>query len=190
MTMFKLHVNKDFRVGIGDLSQMIGVSTRQLRYWESKGYIKSLAGGDTRKKVCKYDFVVNSRSDRKGSCGTSPFEGSVSSIYIVLEPRNISPNFANYYFRCNDWIEEFYRNGKGIVADLWTTNYATMRNIEIAIPPIKEQQKIAIYLDEKCAKIDALIGKTELKIERLKELKRSLINEVVTGQRTIKTSDL
>lgn len=151
---------------------------------------KSLAGGDTRKKVCKYDFVVNSRSDRKGSCGTSPFEGSVSSIYIVLEPRNISPNFANYYFRCNDWIEEFYRNGKGIVADLWTTNYATMRNIEIAIPPIKEQQKIAIYLDEKCAKIDALIGKTELKIERLKELKRSLINEVVTGQRTIKTSDL
>lgn len=151
---------------------------------------KSLAEGETRKKVCKYDFVVNSRSDRKGSCGTSPFDGSVSSIYIVLEPQNISPNFANYYFRCNDWIEEFYRNGKGIVADLWTTNYATMRNIEIAIPPIKEQQEIAIYLDEKCAKIDTIIEKTKLKIERLKELKRSLINEVITGQRTIKTSDL
>ena len=65
-----------------------------------------------------------------------------------------------------------------------------MRNIEIAIPPIKEQQEIAIYLDEKCAKIDTIIEKTKLKIERLKELKRSLINEVVTGQRTIKTSDL
>ena len=151
---------------------------------------KSLAEGETRKKVCKYDFVVNSRSDRKGSCGTSPLDGSVSSIYIVLEPQNISPDFANYYFRCNDWIEEFYRNGKGIVADLWTTNYATMRNIEIAIPPIKEQQEIAIYLDEKCAKIDTIIEKTKLKIERLKELKRSLINEVITGQRTIKTSDL
>lgn len=151
---------------------------------------KSLAEGETRKKVCKYDFVVNSRSDRKGSCGTSPLDGSVSSIYIVLEPQNISPDFANYYFRCNDWIEEFYRNGKGIVADLWTTNYATMRNIEIAIPPIKEQQEIAIYLDEKCAKIDTIIEKTKLKIERLKELKCSLINDVVTGQRTIKTSDL
>ena len=151
---------------------------------------KSLAEGETRKKVCKYDFVVNSRSDRKGSCGTSPLDGSVSSIYIVLEPQNISPDFANYYFRCNDWIEEFYRNGKGIVADLWTTNYATMRNIEIAIPPIKEQQEIAIYLDEKCAKIDTIIEKTKLKIERLKELKCSLINEVITGQRTIQTSDL
>lgn len=46
MTMFKLHIDKDFRVGIGDLSQMTGVSNRQLRYWESKGYIKSLDGED------------------------------------------------------------------------------------------------------------------------------------------------
>lgn len=89
---------------------------------------KSLAEGDTRKKVCKNDFVANSRSDRKGSCGTSPLDGSVSLIYIVLEPKNIFPNFVNYYFRSNDWVEEFYRNGKGIVADLWTTNYVTMRN--------------------------------------------------------------
>lgn len=146
---------------------------------------KSLAEGETRKKVCKNDFVVNSRSDRKGSCGTSPFDGSVSLIYIVLKPINICPNFVNYYFHCNDWVEEFYRNGKGIVADLWTTNYVTMRNIEIAIPPIDEQQKIASYLDEKCAKIDRIIEKIELKIERLKALKRSLINEVITGQRAI-----
>lgn len=146
---------------------------------------KSLAEGDTRKKVCKNDFVVNSRSDRKGSCGTSPINGSVSTIYIVLEPKDISPSFVNYYFHCNDWIEEFYRNGKGIVADLWTTNYVTMRNIEIAVPPLEEQQEIAAYLDEKCAKIDAIIEKINSQIERLKELKRSLINEVVTGRRAV-----
>ena len=56
---------------------------------------KSMAEGDTRKKVCKNDFVVNSRSDRKGSCGTSPLDGSVSLIYIVLEPTHIDPAFAN-----------------------------------------------------------------------------------------------
>lgn len=149
---------------------------------------KSMAEGDTRKKVCKNDFVVNSRSDRKGSCGTSPLDGSVSLIYIVLEPTHIDPAFANYYFRCNDWIEEFYRNGKGIVADLWTTNYSAMRNIEIAVPEISEQNEIAAYLDDKCGKIDAIVEKIETKIERLKQLKRSLINEVVTGQRAINTS--
>ena len=146
---------------------------------------KSLAEGDTRKKVCKDDFVVNSRSDRKGSCGTSPLDGSVSLIYIVLKPKNILPDFVNYYFHSNDWIEEFYRNGKGIVADLWTTNYVTMRNIGIAIPPIQEQHEIVAYLDDKCNKIDAIIKKIELKVEHLKELKRSLINEVVTGRRAI-----
>ena len=148
---------------------------------------KSMAEGDTRKKVCKYDFVVNSRSDRKGSCGTSPLDGSVSLIYIVLEPKHIAPQFADYYFTCNDWVEEFYRNGKGIVADLWTTNYSIMRNIEIAIPPYIEQQQIATYLDKKCGKIDAIIEKIGTQVERLKELKRSLINEVVTGKRAITT---
>lgn len=149
---------------------------------------KSMAEGDSRKKVCKDDFVVNSRSDRKGSCGTAPLDGSVSLIYIVLEPTDIDPQFADYYFRCNDWVEEFYRNGKGIVADLWTTNYSAMRNIEIAIPDIEEQKEIATYLEEKCGKIDAIVEKIETKIERLKQLKRSLINEVVTGQRAINTS--
>ena len=146
---------------------------------------KSMTEGDTRKKVCKDDFVVNSRSDRKGSCGTSPLDGSVSLIYIVLEPKHIDPKFADYYFRCNDWVEEFYRNGKGIVADLWTTNYSIMRNIEIAIPPYIEQQQIAAYLDEKCGKIDAIIENIGSQVERLKKLKRSLINEVVTGKRAI-----
>ncbi len=153
---------------------------------QMKNVAKSMAEGDTRKKVSKDDFVVNSRSGRKGSCGTSPMDGSVSLIYIVLEPKHIDPKFADYYFRCNDWVEEFYRNGKGIVADLWTTNYSIMRNIEIAAPPYIEQQQIAAYLDEKCGKIDAIIEKTDNKIERLKELKRSLINEVVTGKRAIK----
>lgn len=146
---------------------------------------KSIAEGDTRKKVCKYDFVVNSRSDRKGSCGISPMDGSVSLINIVLKPIRIYPQFADYYFRCNDWVEEFYRNGKGIVADLWTTNYSVMRNIEIALPPYIEQQQIAAYLDEKCGKIDAIVEKIDIKIVRLKELKRSLINEVVIGKRAI-----
>ncbi len=108
-------------------------------------------------------------------------------IYIVLEPKHIDPQFADYYFRCNDWVEEFYRNGKGIVADLWTTNYSIMRNIEIALPPHIEQQQIAAYLDEKCGKIDAIIEKIGTQVELLKELKRSLINEVVTGKHPIKT---
>lgn len=53
------------------------------------------------------------------------------------------------------------------------------------VPPLEEQQAIANYLDEKCAKIDAAIANIEKQIDALKRLKRALINEVVTGKREV-----
>ena len=49
--------------------------------------------GDNRKLVRKGDFVINSRSDRKGSSGVSPLDGSVSLIAIVLEPEDMCPEY-------------------------------------------------------------------------------------------------
>ena len=46
--------------------------------------------GDNRKLVRKGDFVINSRSDRKGSSGLSKLDGSVSLINIVLKPIDIN----------------------------------------------------------------------------------------------------
>ena len=139
--------------------------------------------GDNRKKVCKNDFVVNSRSDRKGSCGVSPYTGSVSLINIVLSPReNIEVQYFHYLFRSNDYIEEYYRIGRGIVADLWTTRYSEMRNIFVPLPPINEQQSIVAYIEEKCEKIDKLASELQSEIDYLKEYKQRLIADCVTGQ--------
>lgn len=137
--------------------------------------------GDNRKRVCIGDFVVNSRSDRKGSCGFSNYEGSVSLINTILIPNiDIVPSFYHYLFRSNDYIEEFYRLGRGIVADLWTTRYQDMKNIMIPLPPLPEQQHIVAFLDEKIAKIDEYIAKKEAEIESLKEWKKAFIAHVVT----------
>jgi len=139
--------------------------------------------GDNRKKVCKDDFVVNSRSDRKGSCGVSPYTGSVSLINIVLSPRNnIEVQYFHHLFRSNDYIEEYYRIGRGIVADLWTTRYSEMRNIMVPLPPLGEQQSIVAYIEEKCQKIDTLTTELQAEIDYLKEYKQRLIADVVTGQ--------
>ncbi|WP_027454412.1 N-6 DNA methylase [Xylanibacter brevis] len=139
--------------------------------------------GDNRKKVCKNDFVVNSRSDRKGSCGVSPYTGSVSLINIVLSPReNIEVQYFHHLFRSNDYIEEYYRIGRGIVADLWTTRYSEMRNIFVPLPPINEQQSIVAYIEEKCEKIDKLASELQSEIDYLKEYKQRLIADCVTGQ--------
>ena len=52
-------------------------------------------------------------------------------------------------------------------------------------PPIEEQQAIADYLDEKNAEIDKNISLIGKKIETYKQLKKSLIDEVVTGKRKV-----
>lgn len=97
--------------------------------------------GDNRKLVLKDDFVINSRSDRKGSSGVSPYDGSVSLISIVLKPKRIQPAFVHHLFRSYPFQEEFYRYGKGIVADLWSTNSSEMKSILIPEMPETEQQK-------------------------------------------------
>ena len=138
--------------------------------------------GDNRKLVLKNDFVVNSRSDRKGSCGVSDYDGSVSLISIVLEPHDITPQYVHYLFRSNNYVEEFYRNGRGIVADLWTTRYSEMRNIFIPIPPVSEQKAIVSAINSLNNKIETLTSELTTQIDHLKELKQRIISDVVTGK--------
>ena len=145
------------------------------------GIFKQLANvaktnnGDNRKKVLKNDFVINSRSDRKGSSGLSQYDGSVSLINIVLKIRNDNLKFIHYLLKSIPYQEEFYRNGKGIVADLWSTNFQSMSSIFLPIPPISEQIQIANYLDWKINEIDRLILIEKKQIKELNHHKKLLI---------------
>ena len=136
---------------------------------------------DNRKLIRKNDFVINSRSDRRGSCGISEYDGSCSLINTVLKPRrNMCNAYYGFVFRSECFADEFYRWGNGIVDDLWSTKWSNMKRIYIPAPPLKEQEKIASYLDRKCAEIDAIIAKQQQIIEKLKEYKLSVITEAVT----------
>ena len=151
------------------------------------GVVKQLAtaaksdDGDNRKLVLKNDFVINSRSDRKGSSGISPLDGSVSLINIVLEP-TIENNgvFLHYLLKSLSFIEEYYKNGRGIVADLWTTRYSEMKTIMLPLPSTQEQDQIVKYLDWQTSKINKLINGKKKQIELLKEQKQAVINQAVT----------
>lgn len=136
--------------------------------------------GDNRKLVKKGDFVINSRSDRKGSSGVSPLDGSVSLINIVLKPNGIQPAFCNYILKSYSFVEEYYRMGHGIVADLWTTRYDEMRSILMALPSTDEQGAIAAFLDDKCAKIDGAVKIKEDQIALLRERRQIIIQGAVT----------
>jgi len=135
---------------------------------------------ENRKLVLAGDFVINSRSDRKGSAGISDRDGSVSVISTVLEPRDIEIDFVHHLLRSRAFQEEYYRFGSGIVADLWSTRYSAMKQITLAVPPRNEQRAIARFLDRETTKIDALIAKQEQLIATLREDRAATITQAVT----------
>lgn len=137
--------------------------------------------GDNRKLVRAGDYVINSRSDRKGSGGVSPLDGSVSLISIVLEPLRIHPPFAHHLLRSPAFQEEFYRWGHGIVADLWTTRYSDMKNIRLYLPDLATQKQIADFLDAETVRIDALIEKKQRLIDATEAEFLERITHAVTG---------
>lgn len=136
---------------------------------------------DDRKLVKKGDFAINSRSDRRGSCGVSDYDGSVSLINTVMKPRNeMNPDYYNWLFHTTQFADEFFKWGHGIVADLWTTNWQDMKHIDIPVPTLQEQKLIADYLNKLIPEINSLYSDIEKQIETLEEYKKSIITEAVT----------
>lgn len=137
--------------------------------------------GDNRKLVRKGDFAINSRSDRRGSCGIADRDGSVSLINTILKPRNqMNARYYNWLFHTPMFADEFYKWGHGIVDDLWSTNWEEMKKIQIPVPSCAEQQRIAEFLDRECGKIDGLKADIQAQIDTLEQYKRSVITETVT----------
>ena len=150
---------------------------------------------DDRKLVKVGDFAINSRSDRRGSCGISPYDGSVSLINTILTPRNeMNPQYYDWLFHTTMFADEFYKWGHGIVDDLWTTNWSDMKRMAVPLPPLPEQQAISAHLDRQCTHIDNIIEKTKASIEEYKKLRQAVITQAVTkgvrGDRPMKDSGI
>ncbi|WP_268225703.1 restriction endonuclease subunit S [Sinomicrobium oceani] len=143
--------------------------------------VAKTTNGENRKRVCINDFVINSRSDRKGSGGMSKYDGSVSLINTVLKPNSKYDNrYTNYLLTNVLFQEEFYKFGKGIVDDMWSTKYFDMKYIKVPCPPKEEQIAIANYLDKQAKKIKHFIRKKQAFIELLKEQRQAIISKAVT----------
>ncbi|HFI0403702.1 TPA: restriction endonuclease subunit S [Streptococcus suis] len=142
--------------------------------------------GDNRKLVKKGDFVINSRSDRKGSSGIAKQDGSVSLINIVLENSlRVSDLYYNFLFRSVLFAEEFYKWGNGIVADLWSTHWTAMKKIGIPVPPLKDQEEISYFLEKRTTQLDELIDIKQKQIDNINKQRQTLIYDYVTGKRRI-----
>lgn len=146
-----------------------------------EGVVKVAADTDLSlfKTVHKNDYVISLRSFQ-GGFEMSDYEGVCSPAYqVFFASRQICNQYYKYLFKSDAFIQEInsltvgIREGKNILYD----DFALL---PIPIPTVRDQQRIAEYLDEKCGEIDSLIALQEQMIAQLTDYKQSVITETVT----------
>ena len=104
---------------------------------------------------------------------------------VIYRPNlnKFDKQFLVYLMNCQYYSDYVTNLGRG--ATMKRVSRSQLAKIKIIVPPLTEQHAISTYLDEKCAKIDAIIENLNQQIDKHKLLKRALINEVITGQRAV-----
>ena len=124
------------------------------------------------------DIAYNSMRMWQGACGYSLYKGICSPAYTVVTPTDGNDVVFFYYlFKRNDSLHLFRINSQGLTSDTWNLKYPAFSKLAFAIPKEKEQQKIAKLLTT----LDKLIRKLELKLEKLRNIKQSLLRQMFTN---------
>ncbi len=118
-----------------------------------------------------YDFV----SQR---VAISPKNGIITSAYVVISPKvEINTYFYCYLFKNMDNMKIFHGMGTGVRK---TLSYKELRNHEVLLPPLSEQDAIVRYLDTATSEIDKAIAMQQKMIDLLNERKQIIIQNAVT----------
>ncbi len=121
------------------------------------------------------DLQNDKRSLRTGLCKE---HGIITSAYITLMPKKeVNSEYFHYLLHTYDIEKVFYNMGNGVRQGL---NYSEFKKLLVISPKADEQQRIADFLDAKCANIDSLKRDIQKQIETLEQYKKSVITEAVT----------
>ena len=128
-------------------------------------------------------FGMNKMKAWQGSYGVSRFTGIVSPAYYIFDfIKSVNSRFFHWAIRSKIYISFFGSASDGVRIGQWDLSKSRMKSIPFIIPSYTEQVQIADYLDQQAVKIDQAITLKTAHIEKLKEYKSVLINDVVTGK--------
>ena len=102
----------------------------------------------------------------------------VSTGFAVIRPRELDSGFAAYALSSPYFVDRVVAHSVGVSYP--AINASELACLNIAFPPLPEQQAIAAFLDRETARIDALAAKKERLIELLQEKRTALITRAVT----------
>ena len=136
------------------------------------------------KLVKKGWLAMNKMKTWQGSLGVSDYEGIVSPAYIIcrVDHKKVTPQYLHFLLRSKRYIGQYNRLSYGVRIDQWDMRYNDFKYLSITIPSEIEQKEISKFIKSKHAHIDKITATITEQITTLKELRKTLINDVVTGK--------
>jgi len=125
------------------------------------------------------DLVVHGMDGFAGSIGISDSRGKASPVLNVLDTKQ-NRKYIMYYLRSMAYNNVFTALATGIRVRSCDLRWNKLAELFYLIPLLQEQNKIADYLDKKCAEIDSLSMDIQTQISILEDYKKSVITEAVT----------
>lgn len=137
------------------------------------------------KFVDKHDIIICSRNGSVSLIGKSTIiRSKMNATYGAFMIRMKTNQNPIYIQNILNTVIDKYR---GLFATT-TINQLTIKDLcgmFFCVPPLSEQHAIADYLDDRCTRIDKATTIVDKQIDAYTRLKKSLINEVVTGKRRV-----
>lgn len=131
--------------------------------------------------INKGDIVIHGMDGFAGSMGVSKSTGKGSPVLVVCSPKyDAIPQFIIYYLRTLAMTDVLIALSTGIRERSCDLRWNKIAELQFALPSSNIQQRIADFLDRKCAEIDELAASQETMIAELKRYKQSVITEAVT----------
>lgn len=135
-------------------------------------------------QVYQYDFIFADTSEDSDGCGNCVYKRDSSILFagyhsIILHSIIPQDNrYLAYLFKTDCWRKQIREVASGV--KVFSITQKALINSSVTVPPFEEQQKIANYLDKKCAEIGSLSSVIESQISLLKDYRKAVITEAVT----------
>ena len=150
-----------------------------------------MSAGENQNKVRQNDLLfLMSSEDYESIAKSAVVMEDMGEVYLNsfcrglhFTSNKIYANFINYQLQAQNYRDALRFEARGFTRI--NIKVDRISSMYVSLPPLSEQQAIAAYLDEKCSKIDKIVANLEKQISLYTDMKRSLIDEVITGKRAV-----
>ena len=135
------------------------------------------------KRICPNDIGYNTMRMWQGRSALSAMEGIVSPAYTIVTPKaEVDPLFISELIKQPRVVYDFWTHSQGLVGDTLNCKFHDFSQVKVAIPSLPEQKAIAEVLTT----ADDEIATHRKKLDALRQQKRGLMQQLLTGKTRVK----